>query len=97
MKAKLLEIKLIYISIKGVDIAWLQILSGGHYKHVTGRPIFKREEEDRISMAFLYSPQNTNNNFKTNRGRTISLGQQAISAIILTLMYHILVYVNKNL
>ncbi|XP_061358366.1 1-aminocyclopropane-1-carboxylate oxidase 4 [Gastrolobium bilobum] len=75
----------------------IQILSVGHYKHVTGRPIFKSEKEDNISMAFLYSTQNTKNNFQTNRGRTISIVQQAIFAIILTLMYHVLIYVYKKL
>lgn len=81
------------ISVNEVDIAWLQISSGGHYKHVIGRPIFKGEKEDNVSMAFLYSPQNTKNNAQSDMGRTISLSQQAILAIILTLMYHILVYV----
>ena len=70
-------------------------MSDGHYKHVIGRPIFRGEKEDNISMAFLYTTQNTKNNFQTNRGRTISLGQQAILAIILTLVYHVLIYVNK--
>ncbi|GMN37143.1 hypothetical protein TIFTF001_006566 [Ficus carica] len=34
----------------------MQTWSGGQYKHVIGRPIFKEEKEDCISMAFLYSP-----------------------------------------
>ncbi|KAK7294255.1 hypothetical protein RJT34_17142 [Clitoria ternatea] len=75
-----------------------QILSGGQYKQVIGRPIFKGEKkEESISMAFLCSNQNTKNNFQTNRGRTISLAQQAILAIILTLVYQVMIYVHKRL
>ncbi|XP_027337302.1 1-aminocyclopropane-1-carboxylate oxidase [Abrus precatorius] len=73
-----------------------QILSGGHYKHVIGRPIFKGEKEESISMAFLYSTKKTKNKYQTNRGRSISLGQQAILAIILTLVYHVMIYVYKK-
>ncbi|RDX81196.1 Flavanone 3-dioxygenase 3, partial [Mucuna pruriens] len=74
-----------------------QILSGGQYKHVIGRPIFKGEKEESISMAFLYSTQNTKNNFESSRGRTISLGQQAILALILPLVYHVMIFVLKKL
>ncbi|TKY64447.1 Gibberellin 2-beta-dioxygenase 2 [Spatholobus suberectus] len=74
-----------------------QVLSGGQYKHVIGRPIFKGEKEESISMAFLYSTQNTKNNFQTSRGRTISLGQQAILALILTLVYRVMIFVYKKL
>ncbi|CAL0308743.1 unnamed protein product [Lupinus luteus] len=70
-----------------------QIMSGGHYKHVIGRPFFKGENKDNTSMAFLYSSQYNNKICETNREGTISLGQQVILAIILTLLYHVLVYV----
>ncbi|MBA0812282.1 hypothetical protein Gohar_026262 [Gossypium harknessii] len=73
-----------------------QALSGGKFKHVIGRPIYKGEEEDCISMAFLYSPPSTTNTTKVDpqKGKnTISLSQQAIAAIVLTLVYHILVFV----
>ncbi|XP_059644390.1 jasmonate-induced oxygenase 1 [Cornus florida] len=74
----------------------IQAWSGGQYKHVIGRPIYKGEDDEdyRISMAFLYSPPEVNNNgFNTNKEKTISLGQQAILAILFTLVYHFLVYI----
>ncbi|KAL2338031.1 hypothetical protein Fmac_012477 [Flemingia macrophylla] len=77
-----------------------QILSGGEYKQVIGRPIFKGEKEESISMAFLYSTPNTKkNNFETSMGRrkTISLGQQIILALILTLVYHAIIFVYRKL
>nr|GEV00821.1 1-aminocyclopropane-1-carboxylate oxidase 5-like [Tanacetum cinerariifolium] len=49
-----------------------QTWSEGKYKHVIGRPIFKGELEDCISMDFLYSP-----NLPISKGQkdnTISLG-----------------------
>ncbi|KAJ9190249.1 hypothetical protein P3X46_001473 [Hevea brasiliensis] len=79
-----------------------QTLSGGQYKHVLGRPIFKGEEEDAISMAFLYSPpsftksSSSTTPTKSEMGKTISLGQQVIVAIILTLVYHFFVYIYKE-
>ncbi|KAI4329207.1 hypothetical protein L6164_021497 [Bauhinia variegata] len=76
----------------------IQTLSDGQYKHVIGRPIFKSEKEDCISMAFLCSPPSTNEDFRkgTNRESTISLRQQAILAIILTLVYHVFVYADGD-
>lgn len=75
-----------------------QAWSGGQYKQVLGRPIFKGDDEDNISMAFLYSPPNTIICCsKTTKGKALSLGQQAILAIILTLVYHLLVYFYKKL
>jgi hypothetical protein len=71
-------------------------LSGGQYKDVIGKAIFKGEREDNISMAFLYSPQNTKKKFQTNREKPISLGQQAILGVILNLMYHVLIFVLKK-
>ncbi|XP_028082462.1 uncharacterized protein LOC114283778 [Camellia sinensis] len=73
----------------------IQAWSGGLYKQVIGRPIFKGENEECISMAFLYSPSKNIKSFKTNEGKTISLGQQAIVAILFTLVYHFLVYIYK--
>ncbi|XP_020228412.1 probable flavonol synthase 4 [Cajanus cajan] len=76
-----------------------QILSGGQYKQVIGRPIFKGDKEESISMAFLYSTQNTNKyNFQTSMGtRTISLAHQLILALILTLVYHLIIFAYKKL
>ncbi|XP_061976508.1 flavonol synthase/flavanone 3-hydroxylase-like [Populus nigra] len=74
-----------------------QVWSGGQYKHVFGWPIFKGEDKDSISMAFLYSPPSSNSSSsKTSKGKTVSLGQQAILAIILTLVCHFLVYFYKE-
>ncbi|KAJ6728619.1 hypothetical protein OIU74_006639 [Salix koriyanagi] len=75
-----------------------QAWSGGLYKHVLGRAVFKGEDEDSISMAFLYSspPNATICCSKTRKGKTLSLGQQAILAIISTLVYHVLVYFYKR-
>ncbi|KAF7134818.1 hypothetical protein RHSIM_Rhsim08G0227100 [Rhododendron simsii] len=73
----------------------IQAWSGGKYKHVIGRPIFKgeAEEDSCISMAFLCSPQNITNSLKTNKGKKpISLGQQVLVAILFTLVYHFWVY-----
>ncbi|KAJ7011887.1 hypothetical protein D5086_001704 [Populus alba] len=75
-----------------------QVWSGGQYKHVFGWPIFKGEDQDSISMAFLYSPPSSNSSSsKTSKGKkTVSLGQQAIVAVILTLVCHFLVYFYKE-
>ncbi|XP_007024292.2 PREDICTED: 1-aminocyclopropane-1-carboxylate oxidase 5 [Theobroma cacao] len=72
-----------------------QALSGGQFKHVIGRPIYKGEKEDYISMAFLYSPPppSISSRIDQEKGKTISLSQQAMAAILLTLVYRILVYV----
>ncbi|GMY34355.1 1-aminocyclopropane-1-carboxylate oxidase [Fagus crenata] len=76
----------------------IQASSGGHHKHVIGRPIYEDEKEDTISMAFLCSPPSTNTTSysKTNKGKTISLGQQALLALILTLIYQFFVYICKK-
>ncbi|KAI6690083.1 hypothetical protein NL676_026911 [Syzygium grande] len=74
-----------------------QTLSAGRYKHVVGRPIVKSETEDRISMAFLYSPPAhtpASNNIECGGGRnTFSVGQQVMVAIALSLAYHLYVYI----
>ncbi|XP_062156588.1 1-aminocyclopropane-1-carboxylate oxidase [Alnus glutinosa] len=76
----------------------IQALSGGNYKHVIGRPIFEDEKEDSISMAFLYSPPSTINssNSKTKREKSVSLGQQALVALVLTLIYQFFAYMFKK-
>ncbi|CAK9174557.1 unnamed protein product [Ilex paraguariensis] len=74
----------------------LQVWSCGQYKHVMGMPIFKDEDEDCLSMAFLYSPPKVANCVEKNKGKAISLGQQAIMAILLTLFYHLLIYICKS-
>ncbi|KAF8388915.1 hypothetical protein HHK36_025596 [Tetracentron sinense] len=73
----------------------IQAWSGGQYKHVIGRPIYKVEDEESISLAFLYSPPSITKNFKGNREKTISLGQQVMLAIFFTLVYHFIVYIYK--
>ncbi|KAE8674126.1 pliceosome associated family protein [Hibiscus syriacus] len=67
-----------------------QALSGGQFKHVIGRPIYKGEKEDHISMAFLYSPPSiattavsattTTARVDPQKGNIISLSQQAMAA-----------------
>ncbi|XP_014500758.1 1-aminocyclopropane-1-carboxylate oxidase 1 [Vigna radiata var. radiata] len=68
-----------------------QMFSDGQYKHVIGRPIFKGEKEDCISMAFLCSAPNNKSNFEDSGERTISLGLQVLLAMILTLVCHVLI------
>ncbi|EXB74573.1 hypothetical protein L484_026270 [Morus notabilis] len=75
----------------------IQTWSGGLYKHVIGRPIFKDDKEDCISMAFLYSPPSITSKPKpTTMDKTISLNQQVILAIALTLVYQFLVYIYQK-
>ncbi|WVZ17493.1 hypothetical protein V8G54_010475 [Vigna mungo] len=66
----------------------IQILSDGLYKSVIGRPIFKAEKKQSISMAFLCSHQNKKN-FGSHGSRSVSLSQQAILALIPPLVYHV--------
>ncbi|KAK6912002.1 Non-hem dioxygenase N-terminal domain, partial [Dillenia turbinata] len=75
----------------------IQTWSGGHFKHVIGRPIFKGEDEDKISLAFLYSPPSIiNNSDEITKEKTISLGLQFILAILLTLAYQFLIHMFKK-
>ncbi|KAJ6700827.1 2-OXOGLUTARATE (2OG) AND FE(II)-DEPENDENT OXYGENASE SUPERFAMILY PROTEIN-RELATED [Salix koriyanagi] len=68
-----------------------QVWSDGQYKYVFGWPVFEGEDEDSISMAFLCSlPSSSSSSSKTSKEKTFSLGQQAILAIILTLVCHFL-------
>ncbi|KAF5178534.1 downstream target of AGL15-4 [Thalictrum thalictroides] len=67
----------------------IQARSGGLYKNVIGRPIMKTEDEESISMAFLFSPPANSRGTHGNRENTISLRQQFIFALFLTLIYHV--------
>ncbi|XP_038995033.1 1-aminocyclopropane-1-carboxylate oxidase-like [Hibiscus syriacus] len=74
----------------------IQALSGGELKHVIGRAIHRGEKEEMVSMALLYSASSTENGeveLEKGKGKTISLTQQAIAAIVLTIAYHVLVFV----
>lgn len=71
----------------------IQAWSNGGYKNVMGRPICRGEDKEFISMAFLYSPTAGH---QTSTEKTISLGQQAILAIVFTFVYHFLVYIYKK-
>ncbi|KAJ4957760.1 hypothetical protein NE237_024871 [Protea cynaroides] len=63
----------------------LQGWSGGKYRNVIGRPNFKVEEES-ISLGFLISLATVVKTSQRNSEKTISLGQQAVFAIIFTLI-----------
>lgn len=65
----------------------MQGWSGGLYKHVIGRPIFKAEDKKPISMAFLFSPPYVSNSSKDDRAVTISVTQQIIFAVLMTTIY----------
>ncbi|CAK9324649.1 unnamed protein product [Citrullus colocynthis] len=86
----------------------IQGWSGGQYKHVIGRPIYRddnKEEEsgsnnnnNDISMAFLFSPTSSSSSNAPkppNEVRTISLAHQALFALFLTLLYNFLFYILK--
>ncbi|KAL5729032.1 hypothetical protein ACHQM5_002040 [Ranunculus cassubicifolius] len=65
----------------------IQEYSNGNYKNVIGRPIFKGGDEEPISMAFMYS-HSTITQSHGNKGKNISLWQQLMLALFLTLVYH---------
>ncbi|XP_057773132.1 LOW QUALITY PROTEIN: gibberellin 3-beta-dioxygenase 4 [Salvia miltiorrhiza] len=70
----------------------LQGWSGGQYKHVIGRPVFKGEnEKSNISMAFLYSPPKFTNSTKQDDDFTISITQQFILCVLITFVYRFLI------
>ncbi|KAG8380014.1 hypothetical protein BUALT_Bualt07G0149500 [Buddleja alternifolia] len=71
----------------------LQVWSGGQYKHVIGRPVFICEDEKCISMGFLYSPLNITNSIKDEKVVTISLSQQIILAVLLTLVVQFSIHI----
>ncbi|XP_043706077.1 jasmonate-induced oxygenase 1 [Telopea speciosissima] len=72
----------------------LQAWSGGRYKNVIGRPIFKVEES--ISLAFLISPATVGQTCRRNREKAISVGQQAVFAIIFTLLGHLFIHIYQK-
>jgi len=59
---------------------------------VIGKAIFKGKREDNISVAILLK---TAKKIQTNREIPISLSQQAILAVILNLVCHVLIFVLK--
>ncbi|KVH92993.1 uncharacterized protein LOC112516372 [Cynara cardunculus var. scolymus] len=63
--------------------------SKGKCKHVMGMPLFKGEE-DHISMAFLYNSPSPPIPINMNKKMTISIGQQVLLILTLTLFYMIL-------
>ncbi|GFQ05663.1 hypothetical protein PHJA_002710400 [Phtheirospermum japonicum] len=71
----------------------LQAWSGGQYKHVIGRPVFKGKDERCISMGFLFSPPNLKNSIKDDKVVTISLNQQIIFALLITIIYQVLIFI----
>ncbi|KAK4765583.1 hypothetical protein SAY86_026673 [Trapa natans] len=81
-----------------------QAMTEGQYKHVVGRPMYKSEGEDRISISFLYSPSppsvispsQPDSNVLDGGGDVISIGQQVVVALFLALLYQLLVYIYKN-
>lgn len=78
-----------------------QEFSEGLYKHVIGRPILHMEDEDSISMAFLYSPPpavyQCQNTYSAYNNKSISLGQQMVIAMCLTLLFQFIVYIYKKI
>ena len=78
-----------------------QECSDGLYKHVIGRPILHMEDEDSISMAFLYSPPpvvyQCQNTYSAYNNKSISLGQQIVIAMCLTLLFQFIVYIYKKI
>ncbi|KAE8655676.1 hypothetical protein F3Y22_tig00117021pilonHSYRG00172 [Hibiscus syriacus] len=77
----------------------IQALSGGELKHVIGRAIHRGEKEETVSMALLYSASSSENReveSEKGKGKTISLTQQAIAAIVLAILYHFLVFVYEK-
>eukprot|EP00268_Persea_americana_P019344 TRINITY_DN1990_c0_g2_i1.p1 TRINITY_DN1990_c0_g2~~TRINITY_DN1990_c0_g2_i1.p1 ORF type:complete len:384 (-),score=49.41 TRINITY_DN1990_c0_g2_i1:684-1835(-) len=79
----------------------IQECSDGLYKHVIGRPILHMEDEDSISMAFLYSPPpvvyQCQNTYSAYNNKSISLGQQIVIAMCLTLLFQFIVYIYKEI
>ncbi|XP_047328973.1 jasmonate-induced oxygenase 1 [Impatiens glandulifera] len=80
----------------------LQTWSGGQYKHVMGRAIYNKtqdqEQSCHISMSFiLYSRKPSNIVFNTDMKAILSLSQQAAFAIIFTLLCHFLAYIANKL
>ncbi|RZC51375.1 hypothetical protein C5167_019795 [Papaver somniferum] len=68
----------------------IQAWSVGQYKHVIGRPLFQRKAENRVSMAFHYSPSTISaaEKFPSTEINSITLRQQCRLAIFFILFYH---------
>ncbi|KAI3845138.1 hypothetical protein MKX03_019805 [Papaver bracteatum] len=68
----------------------IQAWSVGQYRHVIGRPLFTGKAENRVSMAFHYSPPTISSEEKSSSTKlsSISLRQQFRLAIFFTLFYH---------
>lgn len=77
----------------------LQAGSGGQYKHVIGKPIFKGVDDDNpISMAFLYSPPEMKlPGARNQNGLSISISQQIIVGIMFILLYQLIVRIFESL
>ncbi|KAI4381899.1 hypothetical protein MLD38_007921 [Melastoma candidum] len=73
-----------------------QALSGGQYRHVIGRPVFEGGSKDSVSIGLLYLPPQLPL-AKEKMASQITVGQQAMIAVVLTLVYHFVVYMFKNL
>ncbi|MQL78830.1 hypothetical protein Taro_011256 [Colocasia esculenta] len=74
---------------------------GSSYRHVAGKPVFHAKDEASVSVAVLYSCTTMEKVCTTINGddekKTISLAQQAILALSLTLLYHIVVYLCRHM
>ncbi|KAG9449118.1 hypothetical protein H6P81_009083 [Aristolochia fimbriata] len=77
----------------------MQVRTDGFFKHAVGRPIFRVEDEDPISMAFIYTPTSAATTVEEHPDacstdqsghKTISVRQQVMVAICLALVYHFL-------
>ncbi|KAF9613767.1 hypothetical protein IFM89_011491 [Coptis chinensis] len=73
----------------------IQARSGGHYKNVIGRPIFKVEDEEPISLAFLFSSKTITQRSHINEEKTITVRQQLMLALFLAVLHHISVCIYK--
>ncbi|XP_068639007.1 jasmonate-induced oxygenase 4-like [Aristolochia californica] len=76
----------------------MQVWTDGLFKHAVGRPIFHLEDEDDpISMAFIYTPttvtEDHDSSSTENGHKTVSVRQQVMVAICLTLVYHLFFHI----
>ncbi|KMT01189.1 hypothetical protein BVRB_9g212080 [Beta vulgaris subsp. vulgaris] len=81
----------------------LQAWSGGQYKHVIGKPIYTSKRKDCISLAFLWSlptisMETTGLHHQENKQENvISLRQQALFAIVITITCQFLLHIYSKL
>ncbi|XP_074287598.1 putative flavonol synthase 4 [Silene latifolia] len=75
----------------------IQAWSAGRYKHVIGKPIYTTKNKDSISMAFHFSSQRDSTINKHRQQlenpRIISLRDQALFALFLTIASQILLHI----